>query len=285
MNTETELWLFAVSVAASALGGMLGMASGIFIVPILTIFGHLDIRIAIGASIVSVIACSCGSAAPFLKERLTNVRLAIVLEIATTAGALSGVVLAGVIPTPYLFFIFGAILLLSAQQMLAKRREPAIASAPASVGRSTWQLDSTYPDRELGEDVAYRVERLPIGMILMYCAGLSSALLGIGSGVLKVPAMDSALRLPIKVSSATSNFMIGVTAAASASTYFVRGNIVVPIAGPVALGSVVGALLGARFLISISNDRIRLLFVAVLGALAAQMFLAAFGHGVYRGTT
>jgi uncharacterized protein len=285
MNTETELWLFAVSVAASALGGMLGMASGIFIVPILTIFGHFDIRIAIGASIVSVIACSCGSAAPFLQERLTNVRLAIVLEIATTAGALSGVVLAGVIPTPYLFFIFGAILLLSAQQMLAKRREPAIASAPASVGRSSWQLDSTYPDRELGEDVAYRVQRLPIGMILMYCAGLSSALLGIGSGVLKVPAMDSALRLPIKVSSATSNFMIGVTAAASATTYFVRGNIVVPIAGPVALGSVVGALLGARFLISISNDRIRLLFVAVLGALAAQMFLAAFGHGFYRGTT
>jgi uncharacterized protein len=285
MNVGTEIWLFSVSVIASALGGMLGMASGIFIVPILTIFGHLDIRIAIGASIVSVIACSCSSAAPFLKERLTNVRLAIVLEIATTAGALSGVVLAGVIPTPYLFLIFGVILLLSAQQMLAKRRNPKAAAASASVGRLTWRLDSTYPDRELGKDVAYRVERLPIGMILMYCAGLSSALLGIGSGVLKVPAMDTALRLPIKVSSATSNFMIGVTAAASAGTYFVRGNIVGPIAGPVALGSVIGALLGARFLISISNDRIRLLFVAVLGALAAQMFLAAFGQGLYRGTT
>jgi uncharacterized protein len=285
MNTETELWLFAVSVAASALGGMLGMASGIFIVPILTIFGHVDIRIAIGASIVSVIACSCSSAAPFLKRRLTNVRLAIVLEIATTAGALSGVVLAGAIPTSYLFFIFGTILLLSAHQMLAKRRNPTLAPTSTSTGRSTWRLDSSYPDRELGDDIAYRVERLPIGMILMYCAGLSSALLGIGSGVLKVPAMDSALRLPIKVSSATSNFMIGVTAAASASTYFVRGNIVVPIAGPVVLGSVVGAMLGARFLISISNDRIRVLFVAVLGALAVQMFLAAFGTGLYRGTT
>jgi uncharacterized membrane protein YfcA len=281
MNTETELWLFSVSVAASALGGMLGMASGIFIVPILTIFGHVDIRIAIGASIVSVIACSCSSAAPFLKGRLTNVRLAIVLEIATTAGALSGVVLAGAIPTSYLFLIFGIILLLSAQQMLAKRRNPALTSTPASTGR----LDSSYPDRELGEDIAYRVERLPIGMILMYCAGLSSALLGIGSGVLKVPAMDSALRLPIKVSSATSNFMIGVTAAASASTYFVRGNIVGPIAGPIVLGSVVGALLGARFLISISNDRMRILFVIVLGALATQMFLAAFGTGLYRRTT
>jgi len=285
MNPETELWLFAVSVAASALGGMLGMASGIFIVPILTTFGHVDIRIAIGASIVSVIACSCSSAAPFLKGRLTNVRLAIVLEIATTAGALSGVVLAGAIPTSYLFFIFGLVLLLSAQQMLAKRRSTALASTPPSTGRSAWRLDSSYPDHELGHDIAYRVERLPMGMMLMYGAGLISALLGIGSGVLKVPAMDSALRLPIKVSSATSNFMIGVTAAASATTYFVRGNIVGPIAGPVVLGSVVGALLGARLLISISNDRVRVLFVAVLGALAAQMFLAAFGKDLYRGTT
>ena len=285
MNPETELWLFAVSVAASAFGGMLGMASGIFIVPILTTFGHVDIRIAIGASIVSVIACSCSSAAPFLKGRLTNVRLAIVLEIATTAGALSGVVLAGGIPTSDLFFIFGMILLLSAHQMLGKRRSTALASTPAPTGRSTWRLDSSYPDRELGHDIAYRVERLPVGMILMYCAGLSSALLGIGSGVLKVPAMDSALRLPIKVSSATSNFMIGVTAAASATSYFVRGNIVGPIAGPVVLGSVVGALLGARLLISISNDRIRVLFVAVLGALATQMFLAAFGKDLFGGTT
>src|SRR5262249_16326413 len=145
MNTETELWLFAVSVAASALGGMLGMASGIFIVPILTIFAHVDIRIAIGASILSVIACSCISAAPFLKSGLTKVRLAIVLEMATTAGALSGVVLAGAIPTSYLFLIFGAILLLSAHQMLEKRRDPTLASTPASTGRSTWRLDSSYP--------------------------------------------------------------------------------------------------------------------------------------------
>jgi len=263
------------------------MASGIFIVPILTIFGHVDIRSAIGASIVSVIACSCSSAAPFLKARLTNVRLAIVLETATTAGALSGVLLAGAIPTSYLFIIFGGILLLSAHQMLAKRHHPALASTQPPTYRSTRRLESSYPDRALGGDIAYRVERLPVGMILMYCAGLVSALLGIGSGVLKVPAMDTALRLPMKVSSATSNFIICVTAAASAGTYLVRGNIVAPIAGPTALGSVVGsvvgAILGARFLMSISNDRIRMLFVAVLGALAVQMFLAAFGTGLYRG--
>jgi len=284
MNSETQLWLFAMSVGASAFGGMLGMASGIFIVPILTIFGHIDIRSAIGASIVSVIACSCSSAAPFLKARLTNVRLAIVLETATTAGALSGVLLAGAIPRSYLFLIFGVILLLSAHQMLAKRRDSALASTSLRPAAGMWRLDSSYPDRALGRDIPYRVERLPIGMLLMYCAGLISALLGIGSGVLKVPAMDTALRLPIKVSSATSNFMICVTAAASAGAYLVRGYIVAPTAGPVALGSVIGAILGARFLMSFSNDRIRLLFVAALGVLAVQMFLAAFSTGLYRGT-
>jgi uncharacterized membrane protein YfcA len=137
MNTGTELWLFAVSLGASALGGTLGMASGIFIVPVLTMFGHVDIRSAIGASIVSVIACSCSSASPFLKGRLTNVRLAIVLETATTAGALSGVLLADAIPASYLFFIFGVILLLSDQQMLAKRRDLALAPAQPLTGRST----------------------------------------------------------------------------------------------------------------------------------------------------
>ena len=208
MNSETQLWLFAVSVGASAFGGMLGMASGIFIVPILTIFGHIEIRSAIGASLVSVIACSCSSAAPFLKARLTNVRLEIVLETATTAGALSGVLLAGAIPRSYLFLIFGGILLLSAHQMLAKRHDLALTSTSVRPAAGRWRLDSSYPDRALGGDIAYRVERLPIGMLLMYCAGLISALLGIGSGVLKVPAMDTVLRLPMKVSSATSNFMI-----------------------------------------------------------------------------
>jgi uncharacterized membrane protein YfcA len=279
MDSGLALWLFAVSLGASALGGMLGMASGIFIVPILTIFGHIDIHTAIGASIISVIACSCGAAAPFLKGRLTNVRLAIVLETATTLGALTGVLLAGVAPVPYLFFLFAVILLLSAQQMLTKRGDPAGTSYLADTGQWTaaLRLDSTYPDRALGREIAYRVRRLPLGMLLMYGAGLISALLGIGSGVLKIPAMDTALRLPIKVSSATSNFMIGVTAAASAGAYFMRGNIVTAVAGPVALGSVIGAVAGARILMIVSNDKLRLLFVVILIALGIQMLLASFG--------
>ena len=277
MSVGTEIWLFSVSVIASALGGMLGMASGIFIVPILTMLCHVDLRNAIGASIVSVIACSCGSAAAFLKERLTNIRLAIVLETATTAGALNGVLLAGRIPNPFLFFLFGTILLLSAWQMVSRRNDPVSFRTQSSDQDSRVRaLDSSYPDRELGLDIAYRVQHVPVGLILMYVAGLVSALLGIGSGVLKVPAMDTALRLPIKVSSATSNFMICVTAAASAGVYFMRGEIVAAITGPVALGSVVGAILGARLLVSISNQRIRLLFAAVLIAVAAQMFFAGF---------
>jgi len=277
MSNGFMLWLFAVSVGASAFGGMLGMASGIFIVPILTIFGHLEIHNAIGASIVSVIACSCGGAAPFLKSRLTNVRLAIVLETATTLGALTGVLLAGVVPVKWLYLLFAAILFLSAQQMFARRSDPLPIGVPAAAGGWTdrLRLDSNYPDG--GNDIAYRVRRVPLGMVLMYGAGLISALLGIGSGVLKIPAMDTALRLPIKVSSATSNFMIGVTAAASAGAYFMHGNIVTAVAGPVALGSVLGALLGAHILLAVSNDRLRLLFVIVLLALGLQMLLTAFG--------
>src|SRR6516162_9179637 len=277
MASGFGLWLFAVSLGASALGGMLGMASGIFVVPVLTMFGHVDIRTAVGASLVSVIACSCGSASPFLKGGLVNIRLAFVLETTTTLGALTGVLLAGVVPTAYLFILFALILALSAQQMLARRGETTGAATTAD----TWgwagalRLDSSYLER--GRRVKYRVQRLPLGMLLMYGAGLISALLGIGSGVLKIPAMDTALRLPIKVSTATSNFMIGVTATASAGAYFVRGDIVGPIAGPVALGSVVGAILGARILLAISNEKIRLLFVVVLVALAVQMILSAFG--------
>jgi hypothetical protein len=278
MGTQVTLWLFAAAFGASALGGVLGMASGIFIVPILTSLFGVDIHVAIGASIVSVIACSCGSAASFLKERLTNIRLAIVLETATTAGALTGVFLIGIVPTSWLYGLFAAILALSAHQMLARRREVLGTGPPAARSWATiLGLHSSFPDRGSDRETAYTVGRVPLGMGFMYGAGLVSALLGIGSGVLKIPAMDTALRLPIKVSSATSNFMIGVTAAASAGAYFVRGDIDAAIAGPIALGSVLGALAGARLLMGLPADKLRVFFVAVLGLLAVQMLASAFG--------
>jgi uncharacterized membrane protein YfcA len=145
------------------------------------------------------------------------------------------------------------------------------------------RLDASYPDSELGREVAYNVQRVPLGMVLMYGAGLISALLGIGSGVLKIPAMDTAMRLPIKVSSATSNFMIGVTAAAGAGAYFLRGAIDTSIAGPVALGSVVGAYAGAHILLRVPNDRLRVLFVVALVGLGIQMLLEAFGVHLVKG--
>jgi len=268
-----------VSIGTSALGGALGMASGIFIVPALTLFGGIDIHAAVAASIVSVIACSCGSAAPFLRSGLTNIRVAIVLEVATTPGALTGVLLAGILSATFLYFLFAAVLLVSASQLMARRHE--ILGETDETNLRDWatllRLHSSYPDHALGRDVFYRVRRVPLGLALMYGAGLISALLGIGSGVLKIPAMDTALRLPIKVSSATSNFMIGVTAAASGVAYFARGDIDPAIAGPVALGSVLGAVLGAHLLMAVSGDKLRLFFVLALVALAAQMLLSAFG--------
>jgi uncharacterized membrane protein YfcA len=279
MHVGSVAWLFLVSIGASALGGALGMASGIFLVPLLTLFGRVDIHAAVAASIVSVIACSCGSAAPFLRSGLTNIRVAIVLEVATTLGALTGVLLAGTLSTQFLFGLFAAVLLVSASQMMTRRRE--ILGDPDVFNPRDWatvlRLHSSYPDHTLGRDVFYHVRRVPLGLVLMYGAGLISALLGIGSGVLKIPAMDTALRLPIKVSTATSNFMIGVTAAASGVAYFARGDIDPAVAGPVALGSVVGALLGARFLMAMSREKLRLFFVVVLVAVAAQMLLSALG--------
>lgn len=271
------LWLIAISFGASALGGILGMASGIFIVPLLIIFGNIDIHTAIGASLVSVIACSCAGASSYLRAKLTNFRLAMVLEISTTLGALTGVLMIGLISSKSLSILFSLILFISAYQMFSKRREHYAKKMPSA---DTWgtklELHSSYPDTKEGE-IHYYVHNVPLGLILMYLAGLISALLGIGSGVLKIPAMDSALKLPIKVSSATSNFMIGVTAAASAGAYFIRGEINPTVAGPVVLGSVLGALLGARVLISASGNKLRIAFVFVLIIFGVQMLLNTFG--------
>jgi len=277
MQLLHAFWLFVAAFGASALGGVLGMASGIFIVPILTLFFGVEIHTAVAASIVSVIACSCGSAAPFLESRLTNIRLAIVLETATTLGALTGVFLIGILPVPVLYFLFAAILAISAQQMLARRHDPADAAHPPHPWATALRLHSSYPDRVQGDDIAYQVGHVPLALSLMYGAGLISALLGIGSGVLKIPAMDTALRLPLKVSSATSNFMIGVTAAASGAAYFVQGKIQVGIAAPVAVGSVFGALLGAKLLIGLPAEKLRLFFVVTLALLAIEMLFNALG--------
>jgi hypothetical protein len=200
------------------------------------------------------------------------------LEVGTTLGALSGVLLIGVVPVRALYLLFAGIMLVSAWQMLMRRVESAaLSGAEERRGSDTPSaLHASYPDPHTGQEVTYVVGRIPAGLLLMYAAGLISALLGIGSGVLKIPAMDTALRLPLRVSTATSNFMIGVTGCASACAYFLRGEIVTSVAAPVALGSVVGSIAGAHILMKTPARRLRVFFVFILVLVAVQMLL----HGL-----
>jgi len=262
----------AISVVAGFLGSLLGLGGGLIIVPALTLILHVDIRLAIGASIVSVIATSSGAAAAFVRDRLANIRVAMFLELGTTAGAITGAYLAGIIAPRLLFILFGLIIGYSAFTMLRGRRET---EGEMEVGpwARVLELRSSYYDQAAGEHVHYQPVRARIGLALMYIAGTVSGLLGIGSGALKVPAMDIAMELPIKVSTATSNFMIGVTAAASAGVYFSRGQIDPFIAGPVAIGVLAGALIGSHTLGRIGSRSVRVIFVVVLTVIALQMLI------------
>lgn len=276
-------WLIAVSLFAAALGSMLGMAGGVFIVPILVTFGGFSFAIAVGASLISVIACSCSSAPQLLRAHLCNVRLATVLEAATTCGALTGVLVASSVSNNVLYGLFALVLAVSGYQMLARRHQDNMAAVPpdpddhALMANVFGDRATTYRDRSTGEPVTYYVHNLKGGMVLMYFAGILSAMLGIGSGVLKIPAMDSALKLPLKASSATSNFMIGVTGSASALIYLLKGDIDADVAGPVAVGAVIGSILGAKLLTHLPSHHLRLVFAAILALLCVQMGLRAFG--------
>ncbi|MFF1539158.1 sulfite exporter TauE/SafE family protein [Microbacterium sp. NPDC058269] len=274
MTAELFAVLFAGSLGAGALGSALGMAGGIFVVPLLTLVAQVPFPAAVAVSLVSVIACSCASAPGFLAAGLPNLRLALVLEVFTALGALVGVLMIGLVPSTVLFGIFAAVLLASAAQMIAGRREPVAATGASRHPR----LDCVHTDRE-GQVVPYRVARLPLGMTLMFGAGTLSALLGIGSGVLKIPAMDAAMRLPIKVSSATANLMIGVTACGAAAAYLLAGTLDLQLAAPVVLGSLAGSVIGAQVLIRLAGHSLRIVFMVVLIALAIPMAANAFGLG------
>ena len=270
---QFDLSVLTISMLAGVLGSLLGLGGGIIIIPVLTLLFKIDIRYAIGASIVSVIATSSGAAAAYVKERMTNLRVAMVLEVATSSGALTGAYVAGLLSVRWLYIIFGLVMGYSALMMFRKRHE----TASDEVVRAPWadylRLHSSYYDEASAKEIIYRVARTRVGLGLMYIAGVVSGLLGIGSGALKVPAMDLAMRLPIKVSTATSNFMIGVTAAASAGVYFARGDIDPFVAAPVATGVLVGAVFGSRLLGRLQSTTIRLVFVAVLLWVSGQMLL------------
>jgi uncharacterized protein len=269
----TIFWFSVVlalgSIGAGLLGALTGLGGGVLIVPLLVLSFGVDMRYAIGTSLVSVIATSSGAAAAYVREGFSNVRVAMVLEVATTCGGLSGAALATWVPTHALAVVFGVVLLYSAFLSTRPHDQGDTADEPPDHLATALRLDSTYPG--LHGPRAYRVHGVPGGFGLMYVAGILSGLLGIGSGAVKVLAMDRIMRLPFKVSTTTSNFMIGVTAAAGAGVYLHRGYIDPGLAMPVILGVLVGSAVGARVLTHATTSRLRWLFVIVVAALAIEM--------------
>ena len=280
MSLEADLGIFAISVAAGLIGALAGVGGGILVIPALTIGFGVDFRLAVGASIVSVIATSSGAAAAYVRDRMTDMRVGMFLELATTTGAVCGALLAAAVAPAALYVLLGVVLLGSAGMQATRMGEETPPTGSPSRLASTLRLESSYPDRKLGREVAYSARRIPLGFVLMWIAGLVSGLLGIGSGVLKVLAMDGAMRLPMKVSSATSNFMIGVTAASSAGIYLGRGDVDPQIAAPAALGVLAGALLGARLLHRITNRTVRFVFLPVLVAVGLETIGRGLGFGI-----
>lgn len=267
---EFTLVVFLVSFAAGFLGALTGLGGGVVVTPALTLLLGVDLRYAIGASLVSVIATSCGAAAAFVREGYSNIRIGMFLEVATTLGALFGAFLSGKIPTAALAIIFGLMLLVTAWQ--SGHQEQAKDKGRPDEIAVRLRLEGDYPTPE--GPVHYEARRVKTGFGLMFGAGTISGLLGIGSGALKVIAMDQAMKLPFKVSTTTSNFMIGVTAAASAGIYLKRGWIDPGLAMPVMLGVLAGSMLGARELIVTGTRVLRLVFRLVVVAMAIEMIFS-----------
>jgi hypothetical protein len=266
---EFSLYVWLGSIAAGLLGALTGLGGGVVIVPMLTLLFGVDIRYAMGASLISVIATSSGAAAAFVKAGYSNVRVGMFLEIATTFGAIIGAYLATRIPVGALAVVFGLVLLYSAYLSLTAKDHLVEEAGPANSWAEKLRLNSEMPVK--GGWQSYRVHNLGGGFAIMSVAGALSGLLGIGSGAIKVLAMDRVMKLPFKVSTTTSNFMIGVTAAASAGVYLGKGFIDPGLAAPVMLGVLVGSLIGANLLSRVKNQTLRYVFSAVIGALAVQM--------------
>lgn len=276
---DTALLMLLVGIFAGIMGAILGIGGGMIVTPIVTLAMGLDIKYAIGASIVAVIATSSGSTIAFLKDDVLNLRVAMFLEIATTIGAIIGALLTGAFDPTILYVLFGSLLVFSSWNMYRKMR--AGKEILKRVHPDKWaeklNLNSSYYDKNLKKQVDYQVENIPGGFLIMLGAGLASGMLGIGSGAFKVMAMDGAMKMPLKPSSATSNLMMGVTAAASATVYFFNGSIRPDIAVPLALGILVGSTFGSRIMQILPSKAIRIIFIPILLYLGLQMILKGFG--------
>jgi uncharacterized membrane protein YfcA len=262
------------SLGAGFLGALTGLGGGVVIVPLLVLGLGVDLRYAVGASLISVIATSSGAAAAYVREGYSNIRIGMFLEIATSLGAVAGAYLAAVVTGSSVAVIFGLVLLVSAYLSMRHRTGPTETAKPDPLA-ARLRLDGSFPTPEGPQ--SYHARHVPLGFGLMFLAGLLSGLLGIGSGALKVLALDQAMAIPFKVSTTTSNFMIGVTAAASAGIYLARGQIDPGLSLPVVLGVLVGSMLGARVLMGASVRVLRGIFAAVIVVLGVQM--------IYKGLT
>lgn len=271
-----------IAVLAGFLGSLVGLGGGIIITPALTILFGIDIKYAIGASIVAVIATSSGSAIAFVKDHVSNMRVGMLLEVFTTAGGIVGALMAGIFSSKLLYIFFSLILLNSFYGMLkktglinkGKKEEDKVENDKYA---DKYKLNSTYYDKATGETVKYNVTNVPQGSLVMFGAGFASGLLGIGSGTFKVVALDTYMKLPIKVSTATSNFMMGVTATASALIYFFNGTINPAIAAPIALGTLIGSRTGAKVMQRLDAKYIRYIFLPILLFTIVNMFLKGVG--------
>lgn len=276
---HTALLMLSVSIFAGIMGSILGIGGGMIVTPIVTLAMGLDIKYAIGASIIAVIATSSGSTIAFLKDDVLNLRVAMFLEIATTIGAIIGALLTGAFEPMILYILFGSLLVFSSWNMYRKMRsgQEVLQQVHADKWAEKFNLNSSYYDKNTKQQVDYQVENVPGGFLIMLGAGLASGMLGIGSGAFKVMAMDGAMKMPLKPSSATSNLMMGVTAAASATVYFFNGSIRPDLAVPLALGILGGSTIGTRIMQILPSKLIRLIFIPILLYLGLQMILKGFG--------
>jgi hypothetical protein len=273
---EFVFLMFLVSIFAGIFGSIVGLGGGIVVIPVLTILFGVDIHFAIGASIVAIIGTSSGAASTYVKDKVTNLRVGMFLELASASGAIIGAAVAAYTNSAALEIIFGCILLISLVPMVMKIGEE-IPKSPELKGLSKrLGHKGSYTETD-GRVINYNSTRPVEGLAGTLVAGILSGLLGIGGGAFKVLSMDLAMKLPMKVSTTTSNFMIGVTAAASAGIYFARGDVDPLIVAPVALGILIGAALGARILLRSRNTTIRKAFAVVLAIAAVEMILSAVG--------
>lgn len=276
------LQFIVIAILAGFLGSLVGIGGGMIITPALTILFGIDIKYAIGASIVAVIATSSGSAIAFVRDHVSNMRVGMLLEIFTTAGGIVGALMAGVFSSKVLYIFFSLILLNSFYGMLKKTglitkkkiREEVVKNDKYA---DKYQLNSSYYDKAIGKMVEYNVDNVPQGSLVMFGAGFASGLLGIGSGAFKVIALDNYMKLPIKASTATSNFMMGVTATASALIYFFNGTINPMIAAPIAVGTLIGSRIGAKVMQHLEAKYIRYIFLPILLFTIVNMFLKGVG--------